>query len=166
MTETHVDAESRSIFATFEVEASREAVWRALTEPEKVRRWWGCEIMTMPVCEIDLRVGGEYRFVGELPSGERFAFSGEYRAIDEAERLVYTQVFESHPDCEAVVRVTLEPSDHKTRSTSQISFPTQESFQGALDGRVEAGMRESSNRLAALVNVRAATIPRPGVALP
>ena len=65
-------------------DAPRDLVWEAMTKPEHVRRWWGCldERYSVPVCEIDLRVGGKWRFVGRGPEGDIPAFYGEYLEID------------------------------------------------------------------------------------
>ncbi len=65
-------------------DAPRDLVWEAMTKPEHVRRWWGCldERYSVPVCEIDLRVGGKWRFVGRGPEGDIPAFYGEYKEID------------------------------------------------------------------------------------
>ena len=83
----------------------RELVFEAMTKPEHVRRWWGCldDGYSVTVCEIDLRVGGAWRFVGRGPEGQYPAFYGVYREIDAPGRLVYTEIFEPFPDVESVV---------------------------------------------------------------
>lgn len=59
-------------------------VFEAMTEPEHIRLWWGClgDGYSVPVCEVDLRVGGKWRFVNRTPKGQLAAFNGEYREID------------------------------------------------------------------------------------
>ena len=78
--------------------APRRLVFEAMTKAEYVRRWWCCmEGFTMTVCEIDLRVGGRYRYVTDGPRGE-VAFNGVYHEIVPPERIVHSEFFEPHPD--------------------------------------------------------------------
>jgi uncharacterized protein YndB with AHSA1/START domain len=85
------------IVMTREFDAPPELVWKAWTTPELVSRWWPGRHGTMKTCEIDLRVGGAWRYVMEASEGFEVAFHGEYREIVEAERLVNTEVFEGAP---------------------------------------------------------------------
>ena len=75
-----------------------------MTKPEHVRRWWGIldDRYSVPVCEIDLRPGGAWRFVGRGPEGE-VGFHGVYREIAAPERLVFTEIYDPFPDVESVV---------------------------------------------------------------
>ena len=84
--------------------APRHLVFEAMTKPEHVKQWWGRlgEGYSVPVCEIDLRVGGAWRFVNRHPNGEA-AFHGEYREITPPSRLVFTEIFEQFPDSVSVV---------------------------------------------------------------
>lgn len=74
-------------------DAPRELVWKAWTEPDYVRRWWGPKGFTAPVMEIDLRVGGRYLYGMRSPEGQDFWSTGEYREIVPAERIVATDSF-------------------------------------------------------------------------
>ena len=80
----------REILMTRVFDAPRELVFEAHTTPEHVRRWWGKHGTTLPVCEMDFRPGGAYRFVQREPGGAEHGFRGEYRDIVPPERLVYT----------------------------------------------------------------------------
>src|ERR671913_789209 len=84
--------------------APRQLVFEAMSKPEHVKRWWGClgEGYSVPVCEIDLRPGGKWRFVNRHPKGEA-EFYGEYREINPPSRLVFTEIFEDFPDSVSVV---------------------------------------------------------------
>src|ERR1700676_4569288 len=84
--------------------APRELVFEAMTKPEHVREWWGRlgEGYSVPVCEVDFRVGGAWRFVNRHPKGEA-AFHGEYREITPPSRVVFTEVFELFPAPSSVV---------------------------------------------------------------
>lgn len=107
----------REILITRLFEAPRQLVFDAMTQPEHVRRWWGCisEHHSVTVCEIDLRVGGAWRFVHRGPDGEYPAFYGVYKEIDAPGRLVYTEIFEPYPDGESVVTQILTEENGKTR---------------------------------------------------
>src|SRR5437667_12431752 len=93
----------REIVLTRLFDAPRRLVFDAMTKPEHVRRWWGIldDDHSVTVCEIDLRPGGAWRFVGRGPRGQ-YAFYGVYREIA-PERVVFTEIFEPFPDVESVV---------------------------------------------------------------
>jgi uncharacterized protein YndB with AHSA1/START domain len=95
------------ILITREFDAPKHLVYRAWTTPELVRRWWTAQRFEMTVCDIDLRVGGRWRYAGCDDHGVESAFHGEYREIAPNERIVSTEVFEDIPDAEAVYTVTL-----------------------------------------------------------
>src|SRR5215212_10034205 len=82
------------ILITREFDAPRELVYKAFTTPELVRRWWHANRGEMTVAEIDLRVGGRWRYVMVAEGGAEVAFHGEYREIVPNERIVSTEVFE------------------------------------------------------------------------
>ena len=100
-------------------DAPRELVWDAMSKPEHVRRWWGIldDRRSVPVCEIDLRVGGKWRFVGRGPDGDTPAFYGEYLELDAPRRVVFTEIFEPFPDAGSVVTSVLTEEAGKTRLT-------------------------------------------------
>jgi uncharacterized protein YndB with AHSA1/START domain len=106
-------------------DAPRHIVFEALTKPEHVKRWWGClgEGYSVPVCEIDLRVGGTWHFVNRHPKGE-VGFHGEYREITPPSRIVYTEIFEAYPDTVSVVTADLTEEGNKTRMTVTVRYPS------------------------------------------
>src|SRR5687768_6609922 len=106
----------REIRLTRLFDAPRELVFEAMTKPEHVRQWWGRlgEGYSVPVCEIDLRPGGKWRFVNRHPHGEA-VFYGEYREIAPPERLVFTEFYEPYPDAESVVTTVFSDENGKTR---------------------------------------------------
>src|SRR5687767_15409192 len=108
-------------------DAPRHLVFEAMTKPEHVRRWWGClgDGYSVPVCEIDLRPGGRWRFVNRHPKGEA-AFHGEYREITPPSRLVFTEIFEDFPDTVSVVTADFADEDGKTRMTVTVAYPSTE----------------------------------------
>ena len=130
-------------------DAPRDLVWEAMTKPEHVRRWWGCldERYSVPVCEIDLRVGGRWRFVGRGPDGDFPAFFGEYLEIDRPGRLVYTEIFEPFPDAASVVTQRLEEEQGKTRLTVTARYDSRQTRDIVLGTGMEKGAAVSYDRL-------------------
>src|SRR3954464_1557231 len=106
-------------------DAPRALVYEVMTKPEHVRRWWGQlgEGYSVPVCEIDLRVGGKWRFVNRHPKGE-VCFYGEYREINPPGRLVFTEIFEQYPDTVSVVTTELTMEGKQTRLTATVKYPS------------------------------------------
>src|SRR6187431_2849781 len=100
-------------------DAPRQLVFEAMTRPEHVKQWWGRlgEGYSVPVCEVDLRVGGAWRFVNRHPQGE-VAFYGEYKEITPPSRVVFTEIFEQFPDTVSVVTAVLTEESGKTRLTA------------------------------------------------
>jgi len=139
----------REIRITRLFDAPRHLVFEAMTKPEHVRRWWGNldERYSVPVCEIDLRVGGAWRFVGRGPEGQYPAFYGVYREIDAPGRLVYTEIFEPYPDVESVVTQLLTEESGKTRITVTSLYPSLEVRDMVLKTGMEKGAALSYDRL-------------------
>jgi uncharacterized protein YndB with AHSA1/START domain len=108
-------------------DAPRELVFEAMTKPEHVKHWWGHlgEGYSVPVCEIDFRVGGAWRFVNRHPKGDA-VFYGVYREIVPPSRVVFTEIFEPFPDSVSVVTSTLVDEGGKTRFTATVRYPSLE----------------------------------------
>jgi uncharacterized protein YndB with AHSA1/START domain len=115
----------REIRLTRLFDAPRHLVFEAMTRPEHVKRWWGRlgEGYSVPVCEIDLRPGGAWRFVNRHPAGEA-VFYGVYREITAPERLVFTEIYEPFPDVESVVTSVFTDQHGKTRLTATCLYPS------------------------------------------
>ena len=139
----------REITVTRLFDASPELVFEAMTKPEHVKRWWGNldDRYSVTVCEIDLRVGGAWRFVGCGPKGEIPAFYGVYREIDAPGRLVYTEIFEPFPDAESVVTQLLTKEGQKTRLTATSSYPSRDVRDMVLKTGMEKGAALSYDHL-------------------
>jgi len=118
---------SEEIRLTRLFDAPRQLVFEAMSKPEHVKRWWGClgEGYSVPVCEIDFRPGGKWRFVSRHPQGEA-AFHGEYLEIDPPHRMVFTEIFEPFPDAVSVVTSVLTEESGKTRLTATVRYPSKE----------------------------------------
>jgi uncharacterized protein YndB with AHSA1/START domain len=137
----------REIVITRVFNAPRELVWKAWTQPEHVAQWWGIRGYNVAICEIDLRVGGRYRYVLQGDGNAEFGFDGEYREIVPPERLVYTDGFEGMPGHEALVTVTFTQENGKTKLTSHSHYQSVADRDGHIQSGMEAGMRETMDNL-------------------
>ena len=129
-------------------DAPRQLVFEAMTKPEHVRRWWGIldERYSVTLCEIDLRPGGRWRFVGRGPMGE-VAFRGVYREVAPPERLVYTETYEAFPDGESIVTQLLTEEGTKTRLTITARYESKDVRDYVLGTGMESGAAISYDRL-------------------
>src|ERR1041385_5071414 len=102
-------------------DAPKQLVFEVMTRPEHIRQWWGQlgPGYSVPVCEVDLRVGGKWRFVNRHPKGEA-VFYGEYREISPPDRVVFTEIFAPYPDAVSVVTSVLTEESGKTRLTATV----------------------------------------------
>ena len=131
--------------------APRHLLFDAITKPEHVRNWYGPSYLTITTCEIDLRVGGKWRYVLQAPDGSEHAFSGEYLEITAPERLVCTEWYEAIPGAEYVATVTLTEVEGKTVLTNLLQYKSKEHRDGHVASGMEGGMRETYLRLDALL---------------
>ena len=138
----------REIRLTRLFDAPRHLVFDAMTKPEHVRRWWGIldDQHSVTVCEIDLRVGGAWRFVGRGPKGE-YAFYGVYREIKPPDRLVFTEIYAPFPDGESVCTVVLTEEEGKTRFTLTAMYDSLATRDMVLQSGMEKGAALSYDRL-------------------
>jgi uncharacterized protein YndB with AHSA1/START domain len=129
--------------------APRRLVFEAWTRPEHVRKWYGCSIMTLAVCEIDLRVGGAYRYVMRAPDGMEHTMTGVYREIAPPERLVYTEQYLTRGfACNAAqVTVLFAEHDGMTTLTSTVLHASKADCDGHLSSGMEGGAAEVYSRL-------------------
>ena len=142
----------REIVLTRLFDAPRRLVFDAMSKPEHVRRWWGQlgEGYSVPVCEIDFRPGGAWRFVNRHPQGEA-AFHGVYREITPPERVVFTEIFEMFPDVESVVTSVLTEEGGKTRLTATCLYPSKDVRDMVIKSGMARGAGISYDRLEDLV---------------
>ena len=125
-----------------EFDAPKHLVYKAFTTPELVERWWTAKRGEMKTCEIDLRVGGKWRYVMQTPDGIEVGFHGEYREIEPNERVVSTEIFEGMPEGvpeEASVN-TATFAEENGRTTLEILV--QHSNKQFRDMHVESGMED------------------------
>lgn len=134
-----------------EFDAPADLVFEVWTTPEHIRNWWGYPEHPMTVCEMDLRVGGAYRFVAEVPEFGEIAFRGVNKVIDRPRRLVSTEIYEAYPDVEAVNTLTLEESDGVTTMTIVAAYPTKEARDAVIASGMEDGLQVSLDRAGAIL---------------
>jgi uncharacterized protein YndB with AHSA1/START domain len=132
-------------------DAPRELLWEMFTKPENLKRWLGPRRLTMTVCEIDLRVGGKYRWLYRAPDGQEFSFHGVYREIVPCERMVATFIFDPFPQDEAVDTLTFEQRGNQTIITTHTVHTSVEGRDMHLKNGMEGGMKEGYERLDELV---------------
>jgi uncharacterized protein YndB with AHSA1/START domain len=139
----------REIRMTRLFDAPRALVFDAMTRPEHIRNWWGNlgDGYSVPVCEVDLRVGGKWRFVNRTPNGEEAAFYGEYREIDPPGRVVFTEIFERYPDAVSIVTSVLTEENGRTRMTATVEYPSQDVRDMVRASGMERGAAISYDRL-------------------
>lgn len=132
-------------------DAPRELVWEAYTDPKHVANWWGQRNSTTIVDKMDVRPGGEWRYIQRAPDGTEYAFRGEYREIVPPEKLVSTFEFEGMPGQVVVDSATFEEQNGKTTITVVSTFDSKEARDGMLQSGMEEGANESWDRLAELL---------------
>ena len=138
------------ILITREFAAPRANVWRAYTEPELIKRWWAGQKGTVTSVEVDLRVGGRWRYVMTANEGFEVAFRGEYREIQPEERLVNTEIFEGLPDPDehaGLVTVTLTEKDGRTSMAMRCEYRDRADRDAVIQSGMESGMQESLDAL-------------------
>ena len=130
----------REVKVTRSFRAPRALVYRAYTEPQLVQRWLlGPPGWSMPVCEMDVRVGGSFRWRWRSNEGEsEFGFTGTFREVQAPSRLVHTEAYDpgtvggGYPGDDAIVTVTFAESDGITTMTTLIDFGSREARDGAV----------------------------------
>lgn len=135
------------ILITRAFHAPKHLVYQAWTTPELIKRWWSGDRGEVTSVEVDLRVGGTWRYVMVADGGFEVGFHGEYREVLENERLVGTEVFEGMPDGYAVVTTTFTEQDGRTMLTSLIEHQNREHRDAHIDSGMEGGMQEAMDHL-------------------
>lgn len=150
----------REVKVTRSFKAARHLVYRAYTEPKLVQRWLlGPPGWSMPVCEMDVREGGRYRWRWRSDKdASEFGFTGTFREVKPAAKLVHTQAFDPgsvggpYPDNESVVNVTFAEANGITTVTTLIDFGSKEARDGAVSSGMTDGMEQSYRQLDTLLS--------------
>jgi uncharacterized protein YndB with AHSA1/START domain len=146
-------AGDHEIVMTRVFDAPRELVFDTLTKPELVKRWLlGPPGWSLPVCEIDLKVGGAFRYVWRNADGREMGMSGVFREVTPPERIVHTELFdEDWTGGETLVTNTFTEQGGKATLTVAMRYKSQEARDGVLDTGMEEGVAMSYDRLAELL---------------
>ena len=144
----HVAAQGdREIVTERVFDAPRERVFQAFVDPELIPRWWGRRVDTTTVDRMDVRVGGDWRFVTDGPDGSN-AFRGTYRAIEPPDRIEQTFEWEGMPGHIVVESAVFEDlGDGRTKITTRSLFHTTEERDGMLASGMEIGLGQSYEQL-------------------
>jgi uncharacterized protein YndB with AHSA1/START domain len=142
----------RDIVLSRAFDAPRHLVFDALTRPELLTRWYGARGWNLVVCEVDLRVGGTYRFESRGPDGAEMGQGGVYQVIEPPGRLVYTELFDdqSYPG-ETLISQELAERADRTTLTTTIRYASREGRDTVLRYPMARGVGESYDRLAAVL---------------
>ncbi|MCX6023282.1 MAG: SRPBCC family protein [Chloroflexi bacterium] len=143
----------REIMMTRIFDVPCRMVFDAFSKPELLMRWFGPRGWSISVCEVDLRVGGAWRFVLRGPDGAAMGMSGVYRVIEPPHRSVHTESFDVYPG-ESVVTMVLVESGGKTAMTATVEYPSREVRDAAIQSGMEHGAAESYDRLAEMLDQR------------
>jgi uncharacterized protein YndB with AHSA1/START domain len=138
---------STQILITREFDAPRHLVYQAWTTPELIKRWWSARRGEVREADVDLRVGGRWRWVMIADGGFEVAFHGEYREIVPNERIVFSEVFEGAPDAGAVTTVTLSEKDGRTTVTILVQHENQEHRDMHIESGMEDGLQDALDLL-------------------
>jgi uncharacterized protein YndB with AHSA1/START domain len=144
---TFTTPSDREIVMTRVFDAPRALVFDAYTNPEHLPHWFGPRGCTLPVCEIDLRPGGAWRFVLRGPDGAEMGMRGVYQQIAPPERLVSTESFDDYPG-ETLNTLILSEEESKTTYTVTVLYPSKEVRDAVLESGMQEGAAESFDRLA------------------
>jgi uncharacterized protein YndB with AHSA1/START domain len=112
-----------------------------------VRKWWHANRGEMTVCDIDLRVGGGWRYVMVTPDGVEVAFRGEYREVVPYERIVSTEVYEAVPDAEAVDTIEFTEAGGRTTITLLVQHQRKEHRDMHVESGMEDGLQDALDLL-------------------
>ena len=136
------------ILITREFDAPKELVYKAYTTPELVKRWWHANRGEMTTAEIDLRVGGKWRYAMVADGGFEVAFHGEYREIVPNERLVTTETYEGAPGAPPTLNTaTFTEADERTLLTILVQAPSKEVRDAIIESGMEHGLQDAYDLL-------------------
>jgi uncharacterized protein YndB with AHSA1/START domain len=140
----------REIVMTRVFDAPRHLVFDAFSKPELLKRWFGPRGWSLVVCEVDLKVGGGFRFVLRGPDGKEMGMRGVYREIVPPERSVHMESFDDYPGESQVTSVFVEQRG-QTTLTVTVLYPSREVRDAVIKSGMEHGAAESYDRLAELL---------------
>jgi uncharacterized protein YndB with AHSA1/START domain len=151
-TEYVIEPGKQEITSTVVLDAPRELVFRAYTEPELFAKWWGPRQYTNIIDKFDARQGGEWRVIQKAADGDEHAFRGVHHEVSAPERLVVTFEYEGMPGHVALQIATFEPIGNKTKVVAHTVFEAVADRDGMVASGMQEGADESIERLAELLD--------------
>lgn len=146
----------RDLVLTRTFDAPRPLLFDALTRPDLLVDWYGAQGWQLVECEVDLRVGGSWRFVSQGPGGEQMTQYGVYREVEPPERLVYTERFADQSfEGESLVTAVLDDRGGRSTLRSTVRFPSRQARDLVLSRPMERGLGQAYRRLDRLLSIRA-----------
>lgn len=146
-TKIEAPAGKQEIIVTRRYNAPREVIYKLVTDPKLIPEWWGPRELTTNVERMEVRPGGQWRFIQRDPQGNIFAFHGVYHEAKAPERLVYTMEWEGMPGHVLLDIERFEERDGQTICTSRSIFETVEDRDGMLQQGMEDGTRVVTERI-------------------
>jgi uncharacterized protein YndB with AHSA1/START domain len=140
----------REVVMTRIFNAPRALVWDAFTKPELLLRWFGPRSCPLVECDVDLRVGGGFRYIMRGPDGGPMGMRGVWRELDPPKRAVHLETFDDFPG-ESIVTSDFAERDGKTTLTITVQYESPEHRQGVLASGMEHGAAETFDRLAEML---------------
>ena len=144
----------QEILITREFDAPRELVFKAVTDPELIPQWWGPRYLSTEVDKMDVRPGGQWRFINRDAEGKEYAFHGVYHEILAPERIIDTFEFEGLPETGHVTLETMKLEKlpgGRTKLTVQSVFQSVADRDGMLQSGMQEGVNDTYDRLAELL---------------
>ena len=144
----------QEVLITREFDAPRELVFKACTDPQLIAQWWGPRYLATIVDKMDVRPGGQWRFINRDAEGNEYAFHGVYHEVLSPERLIDTFEFEGLPETGHVTLETIKLEElpgGRTRLTTQSVYQSVADRDGTLQAGMEAGVKDTYDRLAELL---------------
>lgn len=143
-------ANDRDIVMTRVFDAPRHLVAKAWTTPELLKRWYGPRDWHLEICEVDLRVGGQWRFMLAGPDGQKMGMRGVYQELALPDRFVTTESFDDYPG-ESVITSVLTEVDGKTTMVATVRYPSKEVRDIVIQTGMEHGAAETYDKLEELL---------------
>jgi uncharacterized protein YndB with AHSA1/START domain len=146
-----VNKENLQVVMSHVFDAPRELVWKAYTDPKLIPQWWGPRELKTTVEEMDMKVGGKWRFTQTDPKGETYVFYGEYKELTPPSKAVQTFEFEPFAGHVIVETLTLEEIDGKTKMTTVSQYANIQDLEGMIQSGMESGAVEGVERMVELL---------------
>jgi uncharacterized protein YndB with AHSA1/START domain len=151
-TEFIIEPGRQDIVIKHTFDAPPETVFKVMTDPELIPKWWGPRDLTTIVDKMDVRPGGQWRFVHREDNGSEYGFHGVYHDTVPGQRVVQTTEFEGAPGEVALETMTFEGAGGKTKVVARALYPSVESRDAVIQAGMESGARETYERIDELLN--------------